>query len=147
MDVTHPVDRMLQLWSAPPPEDDVPALSTFREVYADPYSINGEAVPLSAVVGRARMMHAGLADLRHEVLDRIDSGNRTVLVMRQRGRHVGPLPTQLGTWQATGVSLERLIIEVITCQADRLRKVWVTGDDLGRLVQADAVRFVQPETE
>jgi len=147
MDMTHPVDRMLRLWSVPPPDDEVAALSAFREVYVDPYSVNGEEVPLSAIVGRARMMHAGLAGLRHEVLDRIDSGNRTILVMRQLGRHTGPLATQLGTWQPTGVSLERRIIEVITIDADRLRNVWVTGDDLGRLIQADAVRLVQPGKE
>jgi hypothetical protein len=147
MNMTHPVDRMLRLWSVPPPDDEVAALSAFREVYVDPYSVNGEDVPLSALVGRARMMHAGLTGLRHEVLDRIDSGNRTVLVMRQIGRHTGPLSTQLGTWQPTGVSLERRIIEVITVEADRLRKVWVTGDDLGRLIQADAVRLFRPGTE
>jgi hypothetical protein len=147
MDMTHPVDRMLRLWSVPPPDNEVAALSAFREVYADPYSVNGEYVPLSAVVGRARMMHAGFTDLRHDVLDRIDSGNRTVLVMRQLGRHTGPLVTQLGTWQPTGVSLERRIIEVVTVNANRLIRVWVTGDDLGRLVQANAVRLVQPGTE
>jgi len=112
MEMTHPVDRMLRLWSVPPPDNEVAAVSAFREVYADPYSVNGEYVPLSAVVGRARTMHAGLADLRHDVLDRIDSGHRTVLVMRQLGRHTGPLATQLGTWQPTGVALERRIIEV-----------------------------------
>jgi SnoaL-like polyketide cyclase len=147
MDMTHPVDRMLRLWSVPPPDDELAALSAFREVYFDPYSVNGEDVPLGAVVDRARMMHAGLTGLRHEVLDRIDSGDRTVLVMRQMGRHTGPLSTQLGTWQPTGVSLERRIIEVITVEGDRLRKVWVTGDDLGRLIQADAVRLVRPGTE
>ena len=147
MDMTHPVDRMLRLWSVPPPDDEVAALSAFREVYVDPYSVNGEDVPLSALVDRARMMHAGLTGLRHEVLDRIDSGNRSVLVMRQMGRHTGPLSTQLGIWQPTGVSLERRIIEVITVDADRLRKVWVTGDDLGRLIQADAVRLVRPGRE
>lgn len=146
MDMTHPVDRMLRLWSQPPPDDEVAALSAFREVYVDPYSVNGEDVPLSALVDRARMMHAGLTGLRHEVLDRIDSGSRTVLVMRQIGRHTGPLPTPLGTWQPTGVSLERRIIEVITVEADRLRRVWVTGDDLGRLIQADAVRLFRPAT-
>jgi hypothetical protein len=93
------------------------------------------------------MMYAGLADLRHEVLDRIDSEDRTVLVMRQLGRHTGPLSTQLGTWRPTGIWLERRIIEVITLEANRLRRVWVTGDDLGRLVQADAVRLVQTGTE
>ena len=147
MDMTHPVDRMLRLWSVAPPDSEVVALSAFREVYADPYSVNGEYVALSAVVDRARTMHAGLADLRHEVLDRIDSGNRTVLVMRQWGRHTGPLATQLGTWQPTGVALERRIIEVITVDANRLIRVWATGDDLGRLIQANAVRLVQPGTE
>lgn len=146
-DVTHPVDRMLRLWSVPPPDDEVEALSAFREVYVDPYSVNGEEVPLSDLVGRARMMHAGLTGLRHEVLDRIDSGKRTVLVMRQIGRHTGPLSTPLGPWQPSGVSLERRIIEVITVEADRLRSVWVTGDDLGRLIQADAVRLARPGTD
>ena len=147
MGMNHPVGRMLRLWSLPPPDDELAALSAFREVYVDPYSVNGEDVPLSALVDRARMMHAGLTGLRHEVLDRIDSGNRTVLVMRQIGRHTAPFSTQLGTWQPTGVSLERRIIEVITVEADRLRKVWVTGDDLGRLIQADAVRLFRPGTE
>jgi hypothetical protein len=145
--MTHPVDRMLLLWSVPPPDDDVAALSAFREVYVDPYSVNGEDLPLSALVDRARMMHAALTGLRHEVLDRIDSGNRSVLVMRQMGRHTGPLSTPLGTWQPSGVSLERRIIEVITVEADRLRNVWVTGDDLGRLIQADAVRLVRRGAE
>jgi hypothetical protein len=36
MDMTHPVDRMLRLWSVRPTDDEVAALSAFREVSSSP---------------------------------------------------------------------------------------------------------------
>jgi len=135
---------MLRLWSSPPAADDTESLSAFEAVYVDPYQVNGVAVPLAQVVARARRLHAALAGLRQEVVDRVDAGDRTVLVLHQVGRHVGVLPTPLGDLRPTGRELTRPFVEVITHTADRLVSVTVVADDLARLVQADAVRLLQP---
>ncbi len=143
-DVSHPVDRMLELWAVPPPTETSAALAAFRSVYADPYLVNGEEVTVETIISRAQLLHTALAGLRHEVVDRIDTGNRTVLVMMQTARHVGVLPTPIGSLQPTGLFVERRLIEVITTDADRMLQAWVTGDDMGRLRQLNAVRLVQP---
>ena len=51
------VERMLRLWTDPLPEDDGAAAAAFRELYADPVTVNG--APLSAadmVVPLARQL-------------------------------------------------------------------------------------------
>lgn len=142
----HPVDRMLNLRSSPPPDDAEDALELFRDVYTDPYVVNGFEVAVVTIDNRVRLLHAALDGLQHEVVDRIDAQGRTVLVMIQRGRHTGILPSPLGELLPTERTLDRPFIEVISHSGDKLQGVWICADDLGRLIQADAVRLVQPNS-
>ncbi|HET7855707.1 MAG TPA: hypothetical protein VFL41_04545 [Gaiellaceae bacterium] len=54
--MTALLDRLLGLWQEPVDERDDPE-AAFREVYADPVSINGTLMPVSSLVERARALH------------------------------------------------------------------------------------------
>ena len=65
------VDRALALWDGNAAAQD-DAVDRFREVYADPLTVNGALVPLSGMVGRARAMGEAFTDRRtvvHEVVE------------------------------------------------------------------------------
>ena len=66
------------------------------------------------------------------------------MVHRQSGRHVGPLPTPLGDLHPTGHMVEALTIDVFTVTDGKITAVWVTSDDLARLMRLHAVHLVQP---
>ncbi|MEO6715248.1 MAG: hypothetical protein ABIM89_17750 [Mycobacteriales bacterium] len=142
-DPRHPVDRMLQLWKSPPGPDES-AVPAFRDVYVDPYRVNGTSMPVLQIVQRARVLHAALDGLEHVVLDRVEVANRTVLLLRQEGIHVGPLPTPLGMLAPTGRRLHRRLVEFIEHDNHRLLQVTALGDDLERLMQAEAVCLIEP---
>lgn len=135
--MAHPVDRMLSLWRTPPVDDS--AVERFRDVYTDPYLVNGEAIAVETIVERVRRMHASLAEFEQVVDDRIDEGGRTALLLSQCGVHVGPLATPLGTLAPTGRRLTRRLVEFITHDDRRLIQVTAVADDLERLRQAGAV--------
>ena len=134
------VERLLALWTDLPADDET-AVAAFRQFYTDPVQINGTPMTAAELVGRARSLHAAFADLRLEVIDRFDAPGRAVVVHRQTGRHVGPLPTPLGDVPATGRMVEAITIDVLYVADDRVTDVWVTSDDLARLVRLDAVRL------
>jgi hypothetical protein len=46
------VERLLRLWSEPLGQDDA-AAAAFREIYADPVSVNGAPVSAAGLVARA----------------------------------------------------------------------------------------------
>jgi hypothetical protein len=132
-------ERLLRLWAKPPPEGDA-ALAAFGAVYSDPISLNGSEIPLEALVLRARILHAAFVDLHFEVLSSVEAPGRAALVFRLRGRHVGPLPTPLGDVPPTGRVVEVLTVDVLTIESDLVSELWVVADELGRLLQLDAVR-------
>lgn len=72
----------------------------------DPVSINGIAVPLADVVERARGLQRAFANLRMEIIDRIEAPARIVIVFLQRGRHICPLELPLGWITPTGREAE-----------------------------------------
>jgi hypothetical protein len=132
------VDRVLRLWAEPPPEGD-DAVAAFRQVYADPVWVNGTQMPVQTLVDRARLLHAAVEGLQLEILDRVDAPGRVAIAHRYRGRHVGRLVTPLGTVAPTGRMLESLAIDIFTITDDLVTKIWVVGDELGRLLQLGAV--------
>ena len=86
----------MRLW------DDLPAdpaalEAAFREVYADPVVINGERRTLPELVAMASAMRGVFADTRREPLEVVQAPGYVAVAFRLRGRHVGPLPTPLGT--------------------------------------------------
>jgi ketosteroid isomerase-like protein len=119
------------------------ALAAFREAYSDPVSINGVDVPLADLVERARRLQRAFADLRMELIERIETPGRVVIVFWQRGRHVGPLETPLGEISPTGREVEIRVIDVLSISDGRISAIQVVPDNLGLAMQLGAVQLVQ----
>jgi hypothetical protein len=94
-------------------------------------------------VGRARRLHAAFEGLRTELVERLDAPGCIVIVHRQAGKHVGRLSTPLGELEPTGRVVEVLTIDVLRIEAGRVAGIWVVGDELGRLIQLQAVGLVR----
>jgi hypothetical protein len=132
------IDRLVAAWTRVP-TGDTRDEAAFRQVYTDPVTLNGSEAALSELVERYRMLHAGFTDLDIEVLDRTELPGTLAVVLRQRGRHVGPLATALGTVEATGRTFDVMGIDVLTVRDERISRIWVVADELGRLAQLEAV--------
>jgi SnoaL-like polyketide cyclase len=82
------VDRALALW-----DGDVAAskdaLDRFRAVYADPVRVNGEDVPVTAMVDRARAMGEAFADRRTVLHDVVEGDGFLAFAFDIHARHVG----------------------------------------------------------
>ena len=143
------VDRALRLWGQPlPPGDE--GLEAFRAVYADPVQLNGADTALSVLLDRSRMMQAAFTDLRHTVLEEVETPGRLAFAFRISGRHVGPLTTPLGELAPTGsaVDVAGIDIFVIDEQQDRVTAIWAQADYLSLLIAAGAVsRLGEPADE
>jgi len=136
--VTAIIDRLLRVWLEPL-GDEAAAQAAFREVYADPVSVNGTARAVADLVGRARDLQAAFEGLQVEIIDRVEAPERIVIAFWMRGRHVGPLPTPIGVVASTGRVVEALTIDVLTVTDRLVTAIWVVADDLGLLRQLDGV--------
>jgi ketosteroid isomerase-like protein len=134
------VERLLRLWTELP-TDDADAEAAFRQLYADPVSVNGAPVRPSDLVARARALGAVFDHLQREVLDVVDDGGKVAVAFRLRGRHVGTLSTAAGPVPATGRPLEMRVIDVLTLAGGRISSIWMVADELGALLALDAVRL------
>jgi SnoaL-like polyketide cyclase len=143
--VAHLLDRVVAVWTAVP-AGDARDEAAFREVYTDPVKLNGNDVAIGELVERYRILHASFTDLAVDVVDRIETPGALAVVLRQRGRHVGPLRTPLGTVGRTGRTFEVLGIDVLTVDDERINGIWVVSDELGRLEQLEAVTLAAPAT-
>jgi ketosteroid isomerase-like protein len=117
------------------------ALVAFRETYADPVRINGTDVPLSQLVERARMLQRAFTNLQIEPVEQIESGDRFVLAFLQRGHHVDPFETPLGSIEPTGRTFEIRVIDVVTISDGRITAIEVVPDNLSLMMQLGAVRL------
>jgi hypothetical protein len=132
------VDRLLRLWGSPPAPGEQ-ALADFRTLYADPLQLNGNEVFVEELVFRARLLHTAFVEVQLEMVANLEASGRTVIVFRQRGRHVSSLPTPLGDLEATGRVADILVIDVLTTERDLITEVWAVADELGRLMQLEAL--------
>jgi hypothetical protein len=139
------IDRLAAVWTQVPTGDRRDE-AAFRELYTDPVTLNGTDAALGDLVARYRALHASFADLRIDVLARTESPGTLAVVLRQRGRHVGPLPTPLGTVGPTGRAFDILGIDLLTVHDDRISRIWVVADEFGRLAQLDALTLASPGT-
>jgi hypothetical protein len=137
------VDRLFALWRDPPADDEA-ALAGFRALYTDPVPVNGVPMTAAELLVRARAVSAAFDRLEVEILDEFEAPDRLVVVHRMSGRHTGPLPTPLGTLAPTGEMIEALTIDVLVVEDGRITSLWVTSDDLARLVKLNALQLVQP---
>jgi ketosteroid isomerase-like protein len=132
--------RLLELWEKPVDERDDPE-AAFRELYADPVSINGTPTPVSELVQLARRMQRAFEGRTTEIVDQLETANRVVIAFYVRARHVGPLTTPIGTVAATGKTVEMRTIDVLTIADGLIASVVVVSDELGMLTQLDAVQL------
>ena len=138
--MTALLDRLLDLWQEPVDERDDPE-AAFRELYADPVSINGTPMPVSWLVERARAMQRAFDGLTTEIVDQVETPDRVVIAFYLRARHVGPLVTPLGTVAPTGGAVEVRTVDILTVADDLITALWVVSDELGMLTQLGAVRL------
>jgi hypothetical protein len=89
------VDRALALWdgNAAAQED---AMDRFREVYADPLTVNGALVPLSGMVDRARAMGAAFTDRQTVVNEVVEGDGCLAFAFEIHARHTGRWSTTDG---------------------------------------------------
>jgi hypothetical protein len=132
------LDLLLRLWLEPI-GDGAAAEAAFRQVYADPVTVNGTALTVADLVERASSLQAAYEGLRVELVDRVETPDRVVVGFRLRGRHVGPLHTPLGTVAPTGRVVETRITDILTVAGGLVTDIWVVSDDLGTLTQLGAV--------
>jgi SnoaL-like polyketide cyclase len=131
------MDRLVRTWTVPPTGDGRDR-DAFAAVYADPVTLNGASVALDDLVDRYRALHGAFADLAIEVVVEWAAAEGLAVAMRQRGRHVGPLPSPAGTVEPGGSSFEVLGIDLLGVADDRVHTIWVVADELGRLAQLGA---------
>jgi len=139
--VTTLVDQLLGLWQEPVDEREDPE-AAFRELYADPVSINGTLMPVSWLVERARALQRAFDSRTTEIVDLVETPGRVAIAFFMRARHVGRLDTPVGTVTPTGRAVEVRTIDILTIADGRITGLWVVSDDLGMLTQLDAVRLV-----
>ncbi len=131
--MTDAVDRAVRLWTESLPAGDA-AVEAFRSAYADPVVINGTDVSVAALVERARGAQAALADLRIEVVDRFDAGDRSAVAFRQSGRHVAAMPGPDGT-APSGRLLTGIGIDLFTIVDDRIARIWIVSELMSSLLR------------
>lgn len=136
--MTDPVERVMALWQRLP-EDDGAARAAFAEVYAERVVVNGAEVTLDALLARARALQAALSDVHHELLERVEAGDKLVVAFKLYGRHTGPLSTAIGDVPATGRDVWIQGMDVLTLTDGRITGITVLADELGLLARLDAV--------
>jgi hypothetical protein len=134
------LERLLPLWIEPVDGRD-DAEAAFGEVYADPVVVNGTKMSLTTLVGRARSLQQVFDQLGMDILDTVEAPDRVVVAFEMRGRHVGPYASPLGTVAPTGRDIAVHAIDVLTMVDGLVTAIWVVADDLGLLLQLDAVRL------
>jgi predicted ester cyclase len=136
--VTDAVEDMMSLWEHLPDDDDE-ARAAFARLYADRVTVNGAELTLEDLVARARSLHSALSDLRHEMLERVEAGDKLVVAFTFHGRHTGPFNTSIGVVPATGKDVTIQGMDVLTFSDGRISKITVLSDELGMLARLDAV--------
>jgi hypothetical protein len=135
------VERLLRLWTEPPPEDEAAAVAAFRELYADPVTVNGTPLTASDLVARARVMQSALERPEREVLAVADAGASVAVAFRLAGRQIGPLDTPAGRLPATGRRIELRVIDVLTLSDGLITGIWMVADWLPAFAAAGALHL------
>jgi len=143
------LQNLVRLWTHFGDRED--PVQDFAEFYADPVSVNGVELSIKQLVARARALNTGLSDLQSEVLQvvegagAVDGSGAVALAFVMRGTHTGPYSTPLGILPPTGRSVAIRTIDVLTLTEGRVSAIWVNADDLGLLLQLEAVVQGSPE--
>jgi predicted ester cyclase len=136
--VADVVDDIMALWQRLP-EDPSDARAAGLRLYAERCEVNGVILTVDDLLDRARALQAALSDLRHELLERVEAGDRLSIAFRLHGRHTGPLQTTIGVVPATGKTVSIQGMDILTFSAGRITKITVLSDEIGLLSSLDAV--------
>ena len=123
------VDRALALWDGNAADQD-DAVDRFREVYADPLTVNGALVPLSGMVDRARAMGAAFTDRRTVIHEVVEGDGPLAFAFEIRARHTGPWSTADGrTVEPTGGPIVVQGLDIFRFDdAGRVATIWALND-------------------
>jgi hypothetical protein len=135
------VERLLRLWTDPIPADDAAAAESFRQMYADPVTVNGTPLTAADLVARARVMQNALEQPERTVLAVADAGDSIAVAFRLMGRQVGPLDTPAGRLPPTGRFIDIRIIDILTFSDGMIAAIWMAADWLTALADADVLRL------
>ena len=136
------LERLVPLWTQPV-DARADAEAAFREVYADPVTVNGAAMTAADLAGRARALQRAFDGLSMHILDTVETPDRVVIAFLMRGRHVGPFMSPLGIVAPTQRDIEVRTIDVLVVTAVVVSAIWVVSDDLGLLRQLDAAKLAK----
>jgi predicted ester cyclase len=134
------VEQIMALWSGPP-ADPKDAERAFAQYYTDPVPINGTPLSCADLAARAHSLGRAFEGLHHELLERVEAGDKLAIAFRLLGRHVGPFPTAIGELAPTGQEIAVRTIDILTFTEGRISEVVVVADELGLLAGLDAVRL------
>jgi hypothetical protein len=95
------IDGLLSLWSQDP-GSDAEAAAAFGAFYTDPVVVNGNPVSLTDLVTRGATLRATFSDLRREILDVCEAGDKVAVAFRMTGHQTGVLATAAGPLPPTG---------------------------------------------
>jgi predicted ester cyclase len=128
------LECLMAAWDSPP------GAAAFADLYADPFLLNGTTTSVAALVSLAQGLRAAIADQRREILDVVSAGpDKVVVAFVVRGRHVGSLPSRLGTVAPTGRAVEMPVIDIFTLADGLITEVRAVSDELGLLIGLDAI--------
>ena len=130
-------ERLFALWTVPPDSRD-DAVAAFRELYDDPVLVNGQAVPVTDLVARARALHRAFTEHDIRIVERIAEPGKLAIAFRHIARHSGPWTTPVGVLEPTGSLVAGLGIDLLTVRDGHVAEIWVLADELQRLVQVRA---------
>jgi ketosteroid isomerase-like protein len=132
------IPDLLRLWNDPPQDPDA-GEAAFAALYCDPVVINGAPVTAADLASSARSLAAAIANVERDVVEVVEAGDRLVVEFRVRGTHAASLPTRLGAVSATGAEIDVRVIDIFTLADGRISHVSALMDELGLLLQLDAV--------
>lgn len=131
------IQALLDLWTTSY-ADPAEAADAFRILYADPVVVNGTALGIEQLVQRATALQATFADVRREVLDVCDAGDKVAVAFRLSGRQVGPMATSAGELAPTGQHIALRVIDILELADGRITRISMVADELGALAPIGA---------
>jgi predicted ester cyclase len=134
------IEGLLAVWSEEP-GSEAEAAAALSAFYTDPVVVNGTPITIPDLVTRGAALRASFTDLRREILDVCESGDKVAVAFRMSGRQTGVLTTGAGPLAPTGQEITLRIIDILTLTDGRISSLWMVADEMGALAAIDAVRL------
>ena len=100
------------------------------------YTMNHDAFPTrAAFLQMCEGWYGGFPDLRHEVLDFVEDGNRVAYTARITGTHTSTMHTPQGPVPATGKRIDFRAIDVVEFGPDGRATSWHAYFDMLQVLQ------------